>query len=97
MTGDSLFTHQLGRASDECKSYLLMQFPQLGNVDASTAVDDWEEWLNKQVLKYGKFLDVEPIPKSVHTAKDPLIELAEMVGDRSRIVPIVVDAKEQCK
>jgi hypothetical protein len=29
MTGDSLFTHQLPRASDECKPYLLKQFPEL--------------------------------------------------------------------
>ena len=29
MTGDNLFTHQLPRASDECKPYLVAQFPQL--------------------------------------------------------------------
>ena len=29
MTGDNLFTHALPRASDECKPYLVAQFPQL--------------------------------------------------------------------
>ena len=35
MTGDNLFTHQLPRASDECKPHLLAQFPQLAEVDTS--------------------------------------------------------------
>lgn len=29
MTGDDLFTHQLPRATDECKPHLLEQFPEL--------------------------------------------------------------------
>ncbi len=35
MTGDNLFTHQLPRAANECKPYLLEQFPKLAEVDAS--------------------------------------------------------------
>jgi hypothetical protein len=31
MTRDNLFTHQLGRAADECKPYLLKQFPWLAS------------------------------------------------------------------
>lgn len=28
MTGDNLFTHQLGRASEQCRPYLCAQYPQ---------------------------------------------------------------------
>lgn len=35
MTGDNLFTHQLGRASKECKPYLLVWFPELAKADTS--------------------------------------------------------------
>ena len=38
MTGDNLFTHQLPRAGEECKPWLLRQHPQL--VDASTGALD---------------------------------------------------------
>jgi hypothetical protein len=34
MTNDDLMTHQLPRASDECKPYLLAQFPELASVQA---------------------------------------------------------------
>lgn len=38
MTGDNLFTHQLPRASDECKPYLIEQFPQLDTPEMDFAV-----------------------------------------------------------
>lgn len=37
MTGDNLFTHQLPRACDECKPYLLKQFPQLNTAFIQSA------------------------------------------------------------
>ena len=38
MTGDNLHTHQLTRASDECKPYLIEQFPQLTGPDMDLAI-----------------------------------------------------------
>src|SRR3989338_2928760 len=38
MTGDNLFTHQLPRASDECKPYLVKQFPQLAATEMASAI-----------------------------------------------------------
>jgi hypothetical protein len=35
MTGDNLFTHQLGRASEECRPHLLRQFPELAKADVN--------------------------------------------------------------
>lgn len=45
MTGDNLFTHQLPRASDECKPYLLKQFPQLAMPEMDLAVAELDEML----------------------------------------------------
>ena len=39
MTRDNLFTHQLGRAADECKPYLLKQFPWLASDEFQGVVD----------------------------------------------------------
>ena len=45
MTGDDLFTHQLPRASEECKPYLLEQFPQLDTPEMDFAVAELGETL----------------------------------------------------
>jgi hypothetical protein len=37
MTGDSPFTHQLGRFSEECKPWLLRWFPELASPEMRTA------------------------------------------------------------
>jgi hypothetical protein len=38
MTGDNLYTHQLGRACAPCKASLLEQFPELGNFGEEEAL-----------------------------------------------------------
>lgn len=87
MTGESLFTHQLPRAADACKPYLLKQFPQLSGVDASKVnPKNWKNWLKKEVDKYGEYLPVEPLPKGAYEAKNPIQELVEMAPNK----PIVV-------
>jgi hypothetical protein len=45
MTGDNLFTHQLPRANDECKPFLLEQFPQLATPEMDFAVAELGEML----------------------------------------------------
>jgi hypothetical protein len=45
MTGCHLFTHQLPRASDVCKPYLLEQFPQLDSPEVQFAVGELIEML----------------------------------------------------
>ena len=87
MTGDNLFTHQLPRASDECKPYLLAQFPQLAEVDASSVNgENHVQWLAKQVDKYGEMCEVKPIPKGAHQFKNPIAEVVEMMGGPKKIV-----------
>lgn len=80
MTGDSLFTHQLPRASKECEPHLLRQHPMLSHVDASGVnPENHLTWLDAQVVKFGLTLPVEPLPEHAHEFIDPLSELAEKV------------------
>src|SRR5688500_16791416 len=81
MTGDNLYTHQLPRASDECKPYLLKQHPQLADIEVPDfkQVEVWG-WLDEQVVRYGEQFDVEPIPQDDHTYRDPIEELQEMTS-----------------
>lgn len=92
MCQDDFYTHQLPRASDECKPYLLEAFPQLAEVDANGNITDWSAWLDEQVAIYGEFHAVRPIHQEDHEAIDPLEELGSMV-DESKI--IVVDVTEE--
>lgn len=91
MTGDSLFTHQLPRASDECKPHLLKQHPQLNDVDASGITpENWREWLNQQVAHFGENLTVCSIPKGQHEFRNPLDEMVEMMGSDKKFIPIII-------
>lgn len=87
MTGDSLFTHQLPRASRECAPYLLKQFPQLAKVNTEAVnLNNWATWLHDQVLEYGNEFAVNPLPEHAHEFIDPLSELAEKVHPDKIIV-----------
>ncbi len=101
MTGDNLFTHQLPRAGDECRPYLIEQFPQLATPEMDSAVAELvdalkakngkmnaekivADWLAKQIAKYGEMFAVKPIPTNAHEVKNPIAEIAEMMGGRSK-------------
>jgi hypothetical protein len=87
MTGESLFTHQLGRAMQVCAPALLQQYPQLVSVDASSVTKDtWRTWLNEQIAQFGERLPVVPLPIGTYHAMDPLEELRTMVPDEKIIV-----------
>lgn len=89
MTGDELYTHQLGRASQECKPYLLEELPFLSEIDAeSVTSDNWEQWLQEQVVKYGEYHDVRPIHPEDHEVIDPVEELKQMGVSEDKIITI---------
>ena len=92
MTGDELFTHQLPRAGNECKPWLLRWFPELafvevalGNLDdtikkmgAEKGVENWLGWIMEKGIKTE--YDVPKIPTKDHKRINPLDELVGMVG-----------------
>jgi hypothetical protein len=88
MTGDNLYTHQLPRARDECRPYLLQQHPELANVDeSSVTAETWRVWLDQQIARFGETLSVKPLPAHAHQFIDPVSELAEKIHP-SKIITI---------
>jgi hypothetical protein len=87
MTGDNLFTHQLPRASRECEPFLLKQFPQLADIDASSVTtENWLAWLEQQQAAHGNEFAVQPLPAGEHYEIDPVSELAEKVHPSKIVV-----------
>src|SRR5580700_11279259 len=78
MTGDSLFTHQLPRAKDECTPYLLKQYPDLANIVPQDRKEDKKEWLQKQIAQFGEYLVISKLPPKVHQEIGPLDEFLSM-------------------
>jgi len=95
MTGDNLYTHQLPRASDECKPYLLMEMPWLGEIDASNVnSNNWQKWLKQQVEERGEYHEVRRIHQEDHEVIDPIDELRRMGVDESKIITIDTSKEE---
>ncbi len=95
MTGDNLFTHQLPRASEECKPHLMAQHPDLAEVpvpDEFDGVAHVESWLAEQVARFGEYRDVAPLAAGDHTRIDPLTEL-QMMRPGMPTVGVVVDGE----
>lgn len=75
MTDDDLNTHQIPRAMEECRPFLLKQYPNLKNVSTEALQKiSWKEWIDKQIEIYGEMLTVKPLPKDAHQVIDPIIE-----------------------
>jgi hypothetical protein len=92
MTGDELFTHQLPRAAEECRPALLVQHPQLRDVDvpfAFTGDGHVYEWLAEQEARFGAELDVDPLVLKQGDYSDPIGEMVARFGP-DKVLPIVL-------
>lgn len=105
MTGDSPFTHQLGRFAETCKPWLLRWFPEIdkaGSAKATELLDSFirddgaekgiELWLASLALP--ETYDVPVIPAGNHIHVDPLEELVGMVGKERVLVVVPNDDDE---
>lgn len=89
MTHDNLFTHQLGRASDECKPQLLKQYPQLAVVTGDDVTPgNFKVWIEARCAEFGDELMVQRLTEHAHEFIDPMSELAEMVHP-DRIMTVI--------
>ncbi len=80
MTRDNLFTHQLGRACNECKPSLLAQHPQLAAITGDEVTpENFNAWIEAQCAEHGEKLMVQQLPEHAHEVIDPMSELAEKV------------------
>ena len=94
MTGDSLFTHQLPRAMDECQGPLLAQHPDLAAIEVPDDFGGEEgvrSWLAEQVAVYGETREVAPLNAADHTRIDPITELRQMRPDAEIVTVVVPD------
>lgn len=105
LTGDSLFTHQLPRACEAAKPWLLKCFPELVPACGSlTSLDGWlksdrsggqegiKMWLTELRMMFPEIKDsyeIEPMPDG-WTHIDAMIELETMVSDPSKIIKVEV-------
>jgi hypothetical protein len=98
MTGDNLFTHQIPRATDECRGPLLAQHPDLAGVAAPGKFGDGSKgsakqavdaWLAGQVAAYGEMREVEPLHPDDHTRIDPMAEIA-IVAPHAEVIVVEV-------
>jgi hypothetical protein len=81
MAGEPVFTHQLGRVSDECTPELLRQHPDLADAPIPESFPEPREttvpaWLAAQVERFGDTRQVTPLAAADHTSINPVAEMA---------------------
>ena len=88
------FTHQLPRAAEDAKPFLLAQHPWLAEIEAPEfhGEQDAMEWLAGQVEHYGPFVSVEQVPEPVE--HHPIQELLDMGVRPDRIIGVVVEDED---
>lgn len=89
MSGDSLFTHQLPRVSREARAAMLAHVPSFSRiVDEAEQVnsDNWKEWRDRWVDRYGPTMAVPKMNSDQHERIDPISELAEKVHPSKIVV-----------
>jgi hypothetical protein len=94
MTGDTLFTHQLPRAVDECADEVYRQHPQLRALVVPEFAGPCKQtvlaWVAEQATHFGASLPVAPLAPGDHARINPLTEMA-MNYPNVRVLPVVVD------
>ena len=91
MTGQDLFTHQLGTAADKCKPALLEQHPFLAELQPPDGADapDLMAWLAHVEKTHGATIQVQPLAEWTH--RDPIEDAADMVGADKVFLPFAKD------
>lgn len=87
MTGESLFTHQLGRASEVCKPVLDEAFPELTYINYPAGLKDKDAiftWVDTQGELYGEHWEVPKLPEGLYVPEDPIGELFKFEGRLKR-------------
>jgi len=95
---NQLFSHQLPRVAREVIPYIYRECPGLEHYEFSKEVnvDTWKEILEDVEAKFGKFVELEPIPADDHSIRNPTEELKEMMGDhRNKVIEIDLDQDDR--
>lgn len=80
MTGQDVYTHQLGTAADACAPALVEQHPFLADLKPPVGLDrdDLYAWLVEAERVHGETVDVTPLAD--WTYRDPIEDAADAVG-----------------
>ncbi|MFI2349712.1 hypothetical protein ACH492_22195 [Streptomyces sp. NPDC019443] len=80
MTGQDVYTHQLGKVADACAPALIEQHPFLADLKPPTGLDrsDLYAWLVEAERIHGEEIAVAPLPEWTH--RDPIEDAADAVG-----------------
>ncbi len=95
MTGDSVYSTQLARVLLECEPEILLQHPQLKEVNGTEiTTENCAEWLADKISKYGEYLPINTLVINLHEFKNPIEEYEEKYGDKKIItVKLPVEKK----
>lgn len=83
VTGQQHMTHQLPRAADVVKPWLLEQHPWLADIVVPAGLGSKEavmSWLATATGVVGSFHEVTAMPFGMYVGRDPMLEAEEMVG-----------------
>lgn len=89
ISGQQHMTHQLGRAAEEIRPYVLWLHPWLADIPRPEHIPDRAAllvWLGEVATVYGEYHDVPTMPFGEYIGREPIAELQEMVGDKPIIV-----------
>lgn len=94
MTGESVYTHQLPRISREAAPVILAAHPHLREATREAALvntENWQEWRDRWVERYGAEIAVPKMGAGEHKAIDPITELHAMAPNADVAVVVVCD------
>lgn len=97
VTGQKHMTHQLPRAADEIKPWLLHQHPWLAQITVPEGLDSKDKvltWLVKATDQWGAMHEVEQLPFGGYVGREPLTELEEMIPEDGIILKVDYDPIE---
>lgn len=90
VTGEAHFTHQLPRAAEVVKPWLLEQHPWLAEIEVPDGLDSEAKvlkWLEDLTAKYPAHHTVEPMPFGMYVGREPIVEAREL-APQAQIITI---------
>lgn len=97
VTDQPHMTHQLPRAADEIRPWLLRQHPWLAQIQVPDGLDSETKvltWLVKATDRWGAMHEVEQLPFGGYVGREPLAELEEMIPEAAEVIKIEYDPFE---
>ena len=89
MSGSIVFSNQIPRVLEECRPYLVEQYPFLQDISGSDINENnWCECLQEKIEQFGEELTVRPIPPRNRHIIDPAEEMREQMGPNRPVIDL---------